>query len=123
MNLGEVKDQTVPKMILVAPPRAGGVVSTRSFIPHRAHAAIGVFAALSVATACLLPDSPAHTVARVPEGRTKLMLVEHPTGASPVSIETELVDGVTAVREAALISTARSLFVGHVLVPQRVTGD
>ena len=56
MNLGDVKNQTVPKMILVAPPRDGGVVSTRSFIPHRAHATIGVFAAVSVATACLLPE-------------------------------------------------------------------
>ena len=58
MNLGDVKDQTVPKVILLAPPRQGGVVSTRSFIPHRAHAAIGVFAAVSVATACLLPGKP-----------------------------------------------------------------
>jgi len=120
MNLGDVKDQTVPKMILVAPPREGGVVATRSFIPHRAHATIGVFAALSVATACLLPESPAHAVARVPEGRTKLMLVEHPTGASPVSIETEVAGGIVTVTEAAIISTARALFTGHVLVPQRV---
>ena len=67
----------------------GGVVSTRSFIPHRAHAAIGVFAAVSVATACLLPGSPAHSVARIPDGTTKMMLVEHPTGASPVSLTTE----------------------------------
>lgn len=118
MNLGDVTDQTVPKMILVAPPREGGVVATRSFIPHRAHATIGVFAAVSVATACLLPDSPAHSVAQVPEGRTKLMLVEHPTGASPVSIDTEVVDGVTTVKEAAIISTARALFDGHVLVPE-----
>ena len=117
MNLGDVKDKTVPKMILVAPPREGGVVATRSFIPHRAHATIGVFAALSVATASLLPESPAHSVARVPEGRTKLMLVEHPTGASPVSIETDVAGGVATVTEAAIISTARALFTGHVLVP------
>src|SRR5262245_46937455 len=117
MKLGDVKDQTVPKMILVAPPRNGGVVSTRSFIPHRAHATIGVFAAVSVATACLLPGSPAHSVARLPDGRTKLMLVEHPTGASPVSITTEEHDGTTVVTEAAIISTARALFTGHVLVP------
>jgi 4-oxalomesaconate tautomerase len=122
MNLGDVTGQTVPKMVLVAPPRAGGVLSTRSFIPHRAHATIGVFAAVSVATACLLPGSPAHSVAQLPEGRTKLMLVEHPTGASPVSIETEVVDGVTTVAEAAIISTARALFAGHVLVPESVAG-
>jgi 4-oxalomesaconate tautomerase len=117
MNLGDVKDQTVPKMILVAPPREGGVVSTRSFIPHRAHATIGVFAAVSVATACLLPGSPAHSVARIPDGTTKLMLVEHPTGASPVSITTSQRNGETVVAEAAIISTARALFTGHVLVP------
>ena len=69
MNLGDVKDQTVPKMILVAPPRDGGVVSTRSFIPHRAHATIGVFAAVSVATACLLPESPAHASPASPTDR------------------------------------------------------
>jgi 4-oxalomesaconate tautomerase len=117
MNLGDVKTQTVPKMILVAPPRGGGVVSTRSFIPHRAHATIGVFAAVSVATACLLPDSPAHSMARIPAGATKLMLVEHPTGASPVSMTTEEQNGEVVVTEAAIISTARALFTGHVLVP------
>ncbi len=118
MNLGDVKDQTVPKMIMVAPPREGGVVATRSFIPHRAHATIGVFAAVSVATACLLPGSPAHSVARIPDGATKMMLVEHPTGASPVSMTTEQQNGKTTVTEAAIISTARALFTGHVLVPQ-----
>src|SRR5690606_2764769 len=38
MRLGDVAQKSVPKMILVAPPREGGVVSTRSFIPHRCHA-------------------------------------------------------------------------------------
>jgi len=118
MNLGDVTNQTVPKMILVAPSRDGGVVSTRSFIPHRAHATIGVFAAVSVATACLLPESPAHSVARIPDGATKMMLVEHPTGASPVSLTTEDENGIPAVMEAAIISTARALFEGRVLVPQ-----
>jgi 4-oxalomesaconate tautomerase len=117
MNLGDVKDQTVPKMILLAPPREGGVISTRSFIPHRAHATIGVFAAVSVATACLLPGSPAHSLARIPDGATKLMLVEHPTGASPVSLTTDVQAGKTVVTEAAIISTARALFEGNVLVP------
>jgi 4-oxalomesaconate tautomerase len=123
MNLGDVREKTVPKMILVAPPREGGLVTTRSFIPHRAHAAIGVFAALSVATACLLPESPAHAVAAIPPGKTKQMRVEHPTGASPVSIATEEQNGAAVVTEAAIISTARALFVGHVLIPRRVLGD
>jgi 4-oxalomesaconate tautomerase len=116
MNLGDVKDKSMPKMILISAPRTGGVICTRSFIPHRAHASIGVFAALSVATACLLPESPAHGLAIIPSGATKLMLVEHPTGASPVSITVAEQDGNVQVREAALVSTARKLFAGQVFV-------
>lgn len=33
MNLGDVRDKSVPKMMLVAPPRHGGAVTVRSFIP------------------------------------------------------------------------------------------
>ena len=69
MNLGDVTDKTVPKMVLVAPPREGGAISTRSFIPHRCHATIGVFAALSVATACLLPEGPGARRGRPAGGR------------------------------------------------------
>lgn len=35
MNLGDVTERSVPKMTLVSAPEAGGVISTRSFIPHR----------------------------------------------------------------------------------------
>jgi 4-oxalomesaconate tautomerase len=35
MNLGDVRDLSIPKMMLVAPPRHGGAVTVRSFIPHR----------------------------------------------------------------------------------------
>jgi 4-oxalomesaconate tautomerase len=118
MNLGDVADKTVPKMILVAPPRDGGAIATRSFIPHRCHATIGVFAALSVATACLLPEGPAREVATVPSGRSRRILVEHPTGASPILLTVDQRDGQDRVIESALISTARALFTGHVLVPE-----
>ena len=65
MNLGDVTNKTVPKMSLVSPPQHGGVVDTRTLIPHRVHEAIGVFGAVSVATACLVPGSVAAEVAEV----------------------------------------------------------
>lgn len=58
MQLGDVAEATVPKMMLVAAPRHGGAISVRSFIPHRCHASIGVLGAVTVATACLLPARP-----------------------------------------------------------------
>ena len=65
MNLGDVAGASVPKMMLVSPPRHGGAVTARSFIPHRAHTSIGVLGAVSVATACLLQSGPAAEMAVV----------------------------------------------------------
>jgi 4-oxalomesaconate tautomerase len=107
MNLGDVAAKSVPKMTLVSPPANGGTISSRSFIPHRAHAGIGVFAAVSVATACTLPGSPAAGLARLPsDGR---FLIEHPTGAAEVLVETDSAGQVIAT---GTLRTARKLMDG-----------
>ena len=111
MNLGDVSAKSVPKMFLVSPPVNGGAINTRSFIPHRAHATIGVLAAVSVATAALLKGSPANDVAVIPEGTRKLLSVEHPTGEMSCVLE---VDDAGNVTSAALLRTARKLMDGVV---------
>ncbi len=111
MNLGDVTAKSIPKMMLVAPPRNGGAVNVRSLIPHRAHATIGVLGAVSVATACLIPGSPAAEVADIPEGPRKLLSVEHPTGEMSCVLE---LDEVGEVKSAALLRTARKLMDGVV---------
>ena len=111
MNLGDVRDKSVPKMMLVAPPQNGGAVTVRSFIPHRAHATIGVLGAVSVATACLIPGSPANEVADIPAGRRKTMSVEHPTGEMSCILE---LDEAGNVGSAALLRTTRKLMDGLV---------
>jgi 4-oxalomesaconate tautomerase len=114
MNLGDVTDKSVPKMSMVSAPTQGGAISTRTFIPHRCHASIGVLGAVSVATACLLPGSPAHGLAAIPEGKRKTLDVEHPIGAMGVVVET---DDQGAVTDAAILRTARKLFDGVVFAP------
>ena len=111
MNLGDVAEKSVPKMMLVAPPRHGGAITVRSFIPHRAHATIGVLAAVSVATACLIPGSPAAAVAAIPPGRRKTLSIEHPTGEMSCILTT---DDQDRVMTAALLRTARKLMDGVV---------
>jgi 4-oxalomesaconate tautomerase len=111
MNLGDVTAKSVPKMMLVAPPRNGGAITVRSFIPHRAHATIGVLGAVSVATACLTPGSSAAQLAAVPDGRRKTVSVEHPTGEMSCVLE---LDEEGAVKSAALLRTARKLMDGVV---------
>ena len=67
--------------------------------------------AVSVATACLLPESPAHGLANLPQGKVKKLNVEHPVGATGIEV---LVDVHGQVKSAAIIRTARKLFDGVV---------
>ena len=120
MNLGDVTAKSVPKISLIAPSRDGGVVATRTFIPHRVHEAIGVFGAVSVATACVVEGSVAHEFFIAAGGRTDELLIEHPTGFFTVSMDVQTVDGAVVVERAALLRTARKLMTGEVFVPSRV---
>jgi 4-oxalomesaconate tautomerase len=117
MKLGDVTSKVVPKMCLVAPPRAGGAICTRSFIPHDAHEAIGVFAAVSVGTAAVLPGSPANEIAKLPPGKVKTLSVEHPTGEFTVRLELGGTEDKPVVERAGLLRTARLLFDGQIFVP------
>ncbi|HDG8092077.1 TPA: 4-oxalomesaconate tautomerase [Klebsiella oxytoca] len=115
MNLGDVSQRTVPKMTLIARPRAGGAISSRTFIPHRCHASIGVFGAVSVASACLIPGSVAQELAsleRAPE-----LSVEHPTGEFSVALRLSDNDQLAG---CGLLRTARQLFAGDVCIPADV---
>ena len=121
MNLGDVARKTVPKMCLVAPPRHGGAICTRNFIPHRVHEAIGVFGAVSVATACVTPGSVAAEVAGIADVEAvKELEVEHPTGFFTVAMDVVLVGNEVKVRRSALLRTARRLMRGEVYVPASV---
>jgi 4-oxalomesaconate tautomerase len=68
-----------------------------------------VLGAVSVATACLIPGSPAAEVADIPDGPRKTLSVEHPTGEMSCVLE---LDDSGAVRSAALLRTARKLMDG-----------
>lgn len=119
MNLGDVTNKTVPKMSLLAPAKDGGLVSTRTFIPHRVHESIGVLGAVSVATACMLPGSVANAIAGLDNVGSSLEVeVEHPTGFFTVQMEVDNSSGSPVVTKSALLRTARMLMQGSVFVPQ-----
>ena len=120
MGLGDVRSKVIPKVTLIAPPQAGGGLVTRTFIPHKCHAAIGVLGAVTVGTACVLPGSVATGVVSVPEGAVKRISVEHPTGELSVELELAETNGAPKVTRASLIRTARALFRGEVLIPSAI---
>ena len=127
MNLGDVTNKTVPKMSLLAPARDGGLVATRTFIPHRVHESIGVLGAVSVATACMLKGSVANDIAglvssalsdeALAAAESTLIEVEHPTGFFTVQMEVDTSGEQPVVTKSALLRTARMLMSGSVYVP------
>ena len=115
MNLGDVTNQSVPKMCLIAPPQYGGIISTRMFIPHVCHDAIGVLAAVSVATACVLPKNIAEGIAILRGGNS--LSVEHLTGEFTVNLEMKNIDNQLIIEKSGVMRTARLLSKGVVFIP------
>lgn len=110
MNLGDVSGKSIPKMSLLSPPKHGGAISTRTFIPYRCHKSIGVLGAVSVATACLTPGAIGHDLARLPDGAPKTLSIEHPSGE--LTVVGHLENGTVARTE--VLRTARKLMDGVV---------
>jgi 4-oxalomesaconate tautomerase len=113
MGLGDVSGLSVPKTTLVSPPRDGGTICTRTFIPTRPHTAIGVLGAVSVGTVLLLPGGVGTELAELP-GPGHPMDIEHPTGHLMVEVELDSAADPPRVLGAGVIRTARKLFDGTV---------
>lgn len=141
MNLGDVKDQTIPKMCLISPPENGGAINTRMFIPHVVHEAIGVLAAVSVATACVIPKSICSEFTNddlrfTNEEIHSTLSIEHPSGEFTVNLEYQINDEYVMssdkfkhqasnihhssfnIKKSGVIRTARILSRGEVYIPE-----
>lgn len=125
MGLGDVGEQTVPKVVLLAPPHGRGAVATRAFIPSRVHTSIGVLMAASVAAGIRIPGTAAAHLARLPEtGDDRTTMLEHPGGVFPAEVGVE--QGADGAWHAVSVSlrTARKIFDGRVFPrPRRQNGE
>jgi 4-oxalomesaconate tautomerase len=131
MNLGDVSQQTIPKMCLISPPQQGGTINTRMFIPHVVHEAIGVLAAVSVATACLMMNDEWLTggvplINKKPEELVhnssfiiyhSSLSIEHPTGEFTVNLDYTLEVNKIIIHNSGVLRTARLLSKGEVFIP------
>ena len=119
MGLGDVREKSYPKMCMVAAPSGGGSITTRCFIPHTCHDAIGVLAAVTVATACVLDGSVCNGLAQVEVNPIKRISVEHPSGEFSVELTTDATNPQNITR-AALLRTARLLMRGDAMIPASI---
>lgn len=118
MNLGDVSKKSVPKITIIAPPKNNGDISTRTFIPHRCHDAIGVLGAVSVATACALKGSIAYQNEEFSGEKT--FEIEHPTGFFSVQMEIEGSGANLKIKKSALLRTARLIMRGQVFFDENI---
>lgn len=115
MGLGDVKDKNFPKMCLLNKPINGGAIHTRCYIPHVCHEAIGVLAAVTVATACVLPGTVTEGLTNIDNNVGKMLAIEHPSGEFSVELKVDSSDR-TKILSASLLRTARVLMKGELYV-------
>ncbi|GAA3582191.1 4-oxalomesaconate tautomerase [Amycolatopsis ultiminotia] len=113
MGLGDVKSTSVPKTTLVAAPRAGGAICTRTFIPVRPHTSIGVLGGVSVVTALLLDGAVGGDLLVAPAAGAPVE-IEHASGKLAIGIEFDPDAATPRVRRSTVLRTARKLFDGAV---------
>lgn len=112
MGLGEVSGSVVPKIILVAPPRQGGTITSRYLVPDRTHAAHAVTGAITLAHGIATSGTVAAQTATMENFSVTKIDIEHPSGQLSILLN----DGA-----AGVVRTARRLFAGEVFVPGRLT--
>ncbi|WP_413254723.1 4-oxalomesaconate tautomerase [Streptomyces pseudovenezuelae] len=114
MGLGDVSGATVPKLTLLAPPRDGGAVTTRTFIPVRCHTSIGVLGAAGVAAGLRIDGGVGSGLATL-DPASERVRIEHPTGF--LDIESSVAatpDGPPSALRTAVVRTARKISDGTV---------
>ena len=121
MGMGDVSKGVTPKFALLAKPAQGGTIATRYFVPDACHKALAVTGTVCLASACAIPGHD--RVADRERARRRLRAsieIEHPSGKIAIDLDADFTNGKQELRRAALIRTARRVFEGRVLVPEKV---
>ncbi|WP_420392242.1 4-oxalomesaconate tautomerase [Acuticoccus sp.] len=122
MGLGDVTSSVTPKFGLLAPPRHGGTVTARYFMPWNAHPSMAVTGSQCLATCALLPGTVADGIAAPASGAPAIVTIEHASGRIEVTVDYEATDEGIVVRSAGLLRTARLLARGELMVPRSALG-
>lgn len=121
MGLGDVSNSVIPKFGIVAPPRHGGNLASRYFVPHTCHRAYALTGAICVSCCARLPGTVAHDIAAITGAPTETVTIEHPLGTLDVILETSTDSpkpefDESIIQRAGVVRTARLLFSGNVHV-------
>ncbi|SHJ36689.1 hypothetical protein SAMN05444404_1902 [Ruegeria lacuscaerulensis ITI-1157] len=119
MGLGDVSRSVTPKFAILAPPRDGGTIATRYFMPWNTHPSMAVTGGQCIASCALTPGSVADGLLDRPDQSPATVTLEHPSGRMDVLV-TFSSDNGFSLKAAGLVRTARKLADGHIYIPRRV---
>lgn len=120
MGLGDCSRLVIPKPALAAPPRAGGTIASRDFVPFNCHATYSVTGSMALSTACILSGTVANRLAKLRGAGRQTITIEHPAGVIEVEVFARQVGDKFVLEQANLLRTCRKLFEGQICVPARV---
>ncbi len=120
MGLGNVANSVIPKFAIIAPPRHGGNITSRYFVPDVCHTAHAVTGAICVGCCSLLKGSVAENIAISTGSGDEIIVIEHPSGKIEVSLVTSYQGSSMIVERAGMLRTVRLLLSGNVYVPSRL---
>jgi 4-oxalomesaconate tautomerase len=113
MGLPDPTQSVLPKVALLAPPREGGTIASRFYVPWNCHVAHSTTGALCIAAATLVGGTVAADLAAPARHDAPAIVIEHPSGCLTVRVELER---ATRVAHASVVLTARPLFDGSAFV-------
>jgi 2-methylaconitate cis-trans-isomerase PrpF len=113
MGLPDPTHSVLPKIALLAPPRGGGTIASRFYVPWNCHVAHSTTGALCIAAATLLDGSVAARLAKPFVSDSSRIIIEHPSGSLTVVVQAQHDRAVgTRIARASVVLTARPLFDG-----------
>ena len=113
MGLSDPAHSVLPKVALLAPPREGGTIASRFYVPWNCHVAHSTTGALCIAAATLVGGTVAASLAAPARREAPAIVIEHPSGCLTVRVE---LAQATRVAHASVVLTARPLFDGSAFV-------
>ena len=120
MGFGDVTDSVIPKVVTLAPPKNGGTIAARYFMPWKTHKAYAVTGSLCTGVCVALEGTVGYPLADLPGGNPKPMQIEHPTGRLGIEMDVSGDPMNPKISRAAVLRTCRRLFEGSVLIPSSI---
>lgn len=121
MGLGDVSGMVQPKIVILAPPRNGGAIASRYFVPDKTHETHAITGGIAVAYAAVTNGTVAQPLAAALDDVPRPgFSIEHPVGQLHLTLTLRKTAAGAEIDAAGIVRTARMIMQGSVMIPEHV---